>query len=254
MKPLEYVLAAISFALLAACGGGSGGGGSGTPVVPPTLNLKTAWEAYYRQNATSNYVISGILSNTDLGGSGTYINAYTASTSVPVYDPNNPYLGKGVILSNMSKSSEVFNFTLVANGSSFINSSTVDSYYDSNGVLKVINDLDADEQSYVTSFTDFPTSVTSGSGGNVYTATVYSRLGYTCGTENKTYSVTAESNTALIVTFTKSQNTTNKALGECTTQTQIYSDVYRLTAGGIRYVTSTASGSGVPGSVTLTFQ
>lgn len=251
---IKLVLAIASVALITACGGGGGGGGgTAEQITPPTLDLRTAWAAYYQQNSSSNFTVSGSVNGATVGGNGTMIVSYTSPVSVLTTDPASPFPGPSVTLSNVGKTTLTSNTTLIVNNSQSIVSSTQEYYVDSTGAFKMIKDVDDDEQTIITSFTNFPTQVTAGSAGTLYSGTVFSRLGYTCGTETGSYSVASESNTALIVTVTFSQNTTNRTVGQCSTQTSTSQNKYRLTATGLRPVESVGSVSTATGSIKLTF-
>lgn len=247
---IKYTLAASAVALLAACGGG---GGTAEQITPPTLDLRTAWANYFQKNSSSNYTISGSVNGINVGGNGMMIVAYTSPVSVLAIDPSSPFPGPSVNLTNMSKTSLVSNSTLIVNSQSTLSASTSEYYVDSTGVFKMIKDVDDDEQTIITSFTNFPVQVTAGTAGTLYSGSVFSRLGYTCGTESVAYSVAGETNTALIVTITFTQNTTNRTVGQCTTQTSTSQNKYRLTANGLRPVESVGSLSTATGSLTLTF-
>lgn len=253
MKALKYTLAATSLALLAACGGGGGGGSAVEQITPPTLALRSAWAAYFQNNSSSNFAISGTVNGTTVGGSGVSIIAYTSPASILAINPSSPFPGPSVNLTNLSKTSTTSNATLIVDNNQSVVSSTQEFYVDANGIFKVIKNNDDNEQTIVTSFTNFPVQATTGTAGVLYSGTVFSRLGYTCGTETATYSVAAESNTALIVTLTISQNTTNQAVGQCETQISTSQNKYRLTAAGLRPVESVGSLSTVTGSIKFTF-
>jgi hypothetical protein len=247
---IKLLLASASIGILAACGGG---GGTTEQIIPPTLDLRTAWANYFQQNSSSNYTISGSVNGANVGGNGTMIVAYTSPVSVLAIDPSSPFPGPSINLSNISKTSLVSNATLIVNNQSTLSASTSEYYFDSNGVLKMIKDVNDDEQTIVTSFTNFPIQVTAGTAGTLYAGTIFSRLGYTCGTETGVYSVAGESNTALIVTITFTQNTTNRTVGQCETQTSTSQNKYRLTANGLSPVESVGSLSTATGSIKLTF-
>lgn len=248
---IKIILETTSVALLAACGGG--GGGTAEQITPPTIDLRTSWANYFQQNSSSNYTISGSLNGINVAGSGTMIVAYTSPVSVLAINPSSPFPGPSVNLSNLSKTSLVSNSTLIVNSQSTLSTSTSEYYVDSTGVFKMIKDVDDDEQTIITSFTNFPVQVTAGTAGILYSGTVFSRLGYTCGTETGTYSVAGETNSTLILTITFTQNTMNSTVGQCTTQTSTSQNKYRLTANGLRPVESVGSLSTATGSLTLTF-
>lgn len=248
---IKYTLTSFAIVLLSACGGG--GGGTAEQITPPTLDLRTAWANYFQQNSSSNYTISGSLNGTNVGGNGTMIVAYTSPVSVLTINPSSPFPGPSVNVSDLSKTSLVSNSTLIVNNQSVLSASTSEYYFNSSGVFVMIKDVDDDEQTIITSFTNFPAQVTAGTAGTLYSGTVFSRLGYTCGTENAAYSVAGETNAALIVTITFTQNTTNRAFGECTTRTTTSQNKYRLTANGLRQVDSVGSLSTAIGSIKLTF-
>jgi hypothetical protein len=249
---IKLLLVTASVALLAACGGGGGGGDA--QITPPTLDLRTAWATYFQSNRSNNFTVSGSVNNINVTGNGTMIVGYATPASILAIDPSSPFPGPSVNISNLSKTTLSSNGTIAANGNQSLISSTVEYYVDANGAFKVIKDVDDDEQTIVTAFTNFPAQTTSGSAGILYTGTVYSRLGYTCGTETASYSVAAESNTALIVTVTFSKNTTNRTIGQCETVTSTSQNKYRLTAaGGLSPVNSVGSSSVASGVLTLTF-
>lgn len=249
---IKYVFAATTVSFLAACGGG-GGGGTAEQVTPPTLDLRTAWASYFQRNSSDDYSISGAVNGTSVGGTGTMIVSYVSPVNVLAIDPASPFPGPSINLTGVGKTTITTNATLIVNSNQSLISSSQEYYVDANGVFKMIKDVDDNEQTIVTSFTNFPSQVTSGSGGVLYTGTVYSRLGYTCGTETGTYSVSTESSSALIVTVTFTQNTTNQTAGQCSTQTSTSQNRYRLTATGLTPITSTGSHSTATGSITLTF-
>jgi hypothetical protein len=250
-KQLKLAIGLAITATLVACGGG--GDSASEPITAPTLNLKSAWSSYLKSNSSKNYTVSGTLDATSVGGSGLLIISFQSPVSVLAINPFSPFPGPTQNLSNVEKTTITNNSTLIINGTQNISSSSVEYYLDASGTIKMMKDLDDNEQTIVTSFSSLPSQVTSGSGGVLYTGTVFSPLGYTCGTETGTYSVSTESNTALIVTLTITQNTTNKQVGQCTTQTLTTQEKYRLTATGLTPVNFTYSGSIASGSVSLIF-
>ena len=197
---------------------------------------------------------SGVLNNLTLGGSGTLLITNSSPASVNVFNPSNPFLGKTVTLSNLVKVNSATSGTLIESGTSTAISAAEELYVDTNGQYKAINDVGANEQTLITSFTNLPNAVTAGSGGSFYTGTIYSRLGYTCGTSTSSFTVASETNTSLLVTFTNSQNTQQQAVGQCSTSVFTSQIIYRLTANGITLVKRTASDSNFTGSLIQTFQ
>jgi hypothetical protein len=222
------------------------------PVTPPTLNLNSAWYALGLTNSSSNFTFSGVLDGLALSGSGTSLLSNVSPVSVQVFDPQNPFFNKNTI-TNLTKVTRVASGTLIVNGSSNLISSTEDVYVNSSGVYIAINDVDDSEQTLITSFTPLPSSVTAGTSGTFYTGTVYSRLGYTCGTATSSFAVASETNTSLLVTFTDLVNTTQQAVGQCSTNRITTQTIYRLTASGLAPVKSTGSSSQTTGSVIQTF-
>ena len=256
LKNVKPLIAISALALITACGGGGGGGGatdSGYTGPSPTFNLQAAWNTYFQTNSTKNYAITGNVNGTNVGGNGITIIDFTQPVSVLIIDPASPFPGPSINLTNVGKVTIANNATIVANGSQSIISSSTEIYAESNGTFKMIKDMDENEQTIVTAFTGLPTQATSGGGGVFYSGTVFSSLGYTCGTEIATYSIAAESSSALIVTITTSQNTTNKAINNCTTQTFTSQSKYRLTASSFAPVSEAGSGSTATGSLTLTY-
>jgi hypothetical protein len=248
---IKILFATASVALLTACGGG--GGGTAEQITPPTLDLRNAWANYFQQNSSRNYTISGTINGTNVSGNGTSIIAYTSPVSVLAIDISSPFPGPSLTISNLSKTSLVSNSTLIVNSQSTLSSSTSEYYFESTGEIKMIKNVNDDEQTIVTSFTNFPVQVTAGTAGILYAGTIFSRLGYTCGTENQVYSVAGETNTALIVTITSTQNTKNSTVGQCTTRTTTSQNKYRLTTNGLSPVESVGSISTATGSLTFTF-
>ena len=254
-KSLKIVALLISSLFLISCGGGGGGGSSSTTpatVTPPTLNLNSAWNAFGLTNSTTNFTISGVLNGLTLGGSGTLLISNTSPVSVQVFDQSNPFFNKNTV-TNLIKVSNVESGTLIASGTSTAISSATDYYVNNVGTYIAINNVDDSEQTLITSFTSLPTSVTAGSGGNFYTGTVYSRLGYTCGTETASFTVASDTNTSLLVTVTTSKNTTRQASGQCTTEKITSQTVYRLTAEKLSLVRATGSSDQFTGSVIQTY-
>lgn len=250
---IKLIFATISVTLLTACGGG-GASGTAELITPPTLNLRSAWESYFQQNTSSSFSISGTVNGFNVGGSGAQVVAFASPVSILAIDASSPFPGPSVNLSNVSRTSITTNGTLVLNGTqNVVTASTQEYYVDSSGVLRMIKDVDDNEQTIITSFVNFPNQATAGTSGVLYSGTVFSRLGYTCGTETATYSVAGETNTSLILTVTYSQNTTNRALGECTTQTSTSQTKYRLSSSGLRPVESVGSTSTASGSLKFTF-
>lgn len=251
---IRLVLATVAVALLTACGGGGGGGGGDAQIIPPTLDLRAAWATYFQSNGSNNFTVSGSINDVNVTGNGTMIVTYSMPASILSIDPSSPFPGPSVTISNLSKTTLSSNATIVANGNQALISSTEEYYVDIDGAIKVIKNVDDDEQTIVTAFTNFPAQATSGSVGILYTGTVYSRLGYTCGTDTASYSVAAESNTTLIVTVTFSKNTKNQHSTQCETETSTTQNKYRLTAaGGLSPVNSVGSSSVASGVLTLTF-
>lgn len=252
------IISVTSFFLIS-CGGGGGGDSASTPspapapVTPPTLNLNSAWYAFGLTNSTNNFTFSGVLNNLTLSGSGTSSISNVSPVSVQVFDPQSPFLGKINTITNLTKVSSSASGTLIASGTSNVISSTQDVYVNNSGVYIAINNVDDNEQTLITSFTSLPSSVTAGSSGSFYTGTVYSRLGYTCGTATSSFTVASDTNTSLLVTFTDLVNTTQQAVGQCSTNRVTTQTIYRLTASGLTPVKSTGSSSQTTGSVIQTF-
>lgn len=249
----------LNFLLLTTACGGGGGGGNGSADVgytgpSPTLNLQAAWNTYYQTNSTKNYAITGNINGTNVGGNGITVINFTQPVSVLTIDPASPFPGPSINLTNVGKVTIASNATVLVNGSQSVVSSSQEIYAESNGTFKMLRNVDDNEQTIVTSFTSLPSQATSGDGGVFYSGTIFSRLGYTCGTESATYSIAAESSSALIVTTTFSLKTTNQQVGQCTTQTSTTQHKYRLTASGLALVSQTGSTSTPPiGSLTFTY-
>lgn len=248
MLELRIALALSFLLALPACGGGGGDSSSGTtptpdPVTPPTLDLKAAWNNLLTTTSTNNFTISGGSNGFTLGGQGTVLFTNESPATVLVFNPQNPFLGPTVTLTNLIKFTTAKSGTVIQSGTSTAISETSELYTDTNGVYKVINDLNNNEQTLITSFTQLPTAVTAGSGGTFYNGTIYSRLGYTCGTASSSFTVASESNTSLLVTFTNSVNTTQQVVGQCSTRTLTSEVVYRLNVEDIVIVRITQSGS-----------
>jgi hypothetical protein len=243
--------------ILTACGGGGGGGASTstTPdaVTSPTLNLRTAWQSFGLTTASYSFNFSGVIDGLTLSGSGTDLLTNASPVSIVVIDPLAPFPGPSVNETNLTKVTNAGSGTLIASGTSTAVSYTEELYIDSLGNYILIKDVDENEQTLITSFTPLPTSVTAGSGGTLYNGTIYSRLGYTCGTATSSFTVASETNTSLLVTFTNSANTERQASGQCTTQRITQQVVYRLTASGIQPVRSTGSSSLFSGSIVTTY-
>lgn len=261
MVKLRIALALSFLLALSACGGGGGDSSSGTTptpdsVTPPTLDLRAAWNNLLTTTSTNNFTISGGSNGFTLDGQGTVLLTNESPATVLVFNPQNPFLGPTVTLTNLIKFTTTKSGTLIQSGTSTALlaasalygtstaiSETSELYTDTNGVYKVINDLNNNEQTLITSFTQLPTAVTAGSGGTFYNGTIYSRLGYTCGTASSSFTVASESNTSLLVTFTNSVNTTQQAVGQCSTKTVTSEVVYRLNVEDIVIVRITQSGS-----------
>src|SRR5574343_1271096 len=194
---LIYVVVTTSLAILGACGGGGGGSTAVDPA--PTLNLQTAWKSFRQQSDSGNYAITGTLDGDSVGGTGELITNHSTSTSLLVIDVASPFPGPSVTWTNLSRSLMQFVSNYVINGATTVVSSSENYYYDSTDNLKVIWNVDDNEQTIITSTDLLPTQVTAGSTGTFYTGTVYSRLGYTCGTRSVTYSVAARTATSLTV-------------------------------------------------------
>jgi len=243
--------------LISACGGGGGnasGSSSAGPVVvtPPSLDLKTAWATYLKQSSSKNFSISGSLNGSGISGNGTYITSYTSPVVVQAFNLSNSY-GVKQTLDNVSKTVTVFNANVFVNGSSSLSTTTTEYYTDANGAIKVINDVNSNEQTVVTSFSSFPTLITVGAGGTLYAGNVYSNLGYPCGTESASYAASADTVSTLLVTLTVSQNTTRQALNQCTTRSSVTQYVYRLGFNTLSLLNVSGSGSVAAGTVTYTF-
>ena len=256
MKTVKCILLISLLALLAACGGGNIGLGpnaSPLPISALTLDLQSAWNNYFKKSSTSNFSISGNLNSSYITGNGSSIVNFTSLSSALAINPASPLTGPSISLTNVSKTSLVSNSSLVINGNQSLVTTTQEYYFDALGIFKLIKDIDSNEQTVVLSFTSFPSKVTAGDSGVLYSGTIFSRLGYTCGTEVSAYSISEESNTALLVTLTTVQKTTNQQLGECSTQIATSQNVYKLTASGLSPVKFVGSTSTATGSVTLIF-
>jgi hypothetical protein len=197
--------------LLSACGGG-GGGGSEVSATPPTLNLQSAWVSFKQQNGTTNYTISGTVNGASVSGSGQFIIGYSSPTSLLTTNSAAPFPGPSVTQSNLSRTLLQLVSTATSSGGTVKVSSIENWYYDAAGQLKVIWDVEENEQTIISDFSAFPSAVTAGNAGSMFTGTVFSRLGYTCGIRNATYTVTASTATSLTLTVNDTSNTTQRAI------------------------------------------
>lgn len=250
LKPISLVLLA---SLLSACGGGGGGTTSTDPA--PTLALSSNWNSYLQQTGSVNYSISGSLNAVQVSGTGEYIKNYSNPTSLLVINTSNPFAGPGpsITWNNLSRSLFEFASTIVTSGGNSLVYGTDNWYYDANGNLKVIWNVEDNEQTLISNFTAFPAQVTAGSSGQFFTGTVYSRLGYTCGTQTGTYSVTARSSTSLNLKITINSSTTEQAVGQCSTDVSTTEYNYALTSSNINLLSVVSSSNSIAGSLTFTF-
>jgi hypothetical protein len=251
LRNLKQVSALLLVTALAACGGGGSGGAA--DATPPTLNLQAAWKNLRQQNGSAPYTISGSINGVSVSGTGELISNYNASTSFVAINPAAPFPGPSLQLNNLSRTLNQFSSRIITGGNATIVNSSENWYYDTNDNLKVLWNVEDLEQTIITSFTPLPAQVTAGSTGAFYNGTIYSRLGYTCGTTSATYSVSARSATSLTVTFIVTESTTWQTVGQCTTGTYSSRYEYELSSVGLRIRSVIGSGGGATGSLTFTF-
>lgn len=249
---MKRLYSAFLVSLLAACGGGGGGGGEQN-IVSPTLNLQSAWNTFKQQNGSDQYSISGTVGGITVGGSGEFIIGYQANDSLTVIDTASPFPGPSISWTNLSRTLlEFISDVTSTNGTQRIYA-TENWYYDVNGRLKVIWNVDDLEQTIITSTADLPTQVTAGDSGSFFTGTIYSRLGYTCGSRVASYSVTARTATTLTVTITDRSNTTEQHIGQCSTGISESKYVFELNQNNLSLKSAVGTDSTVTGSITYTF-
>ncbi len=248
---MKHTITASIVSFLAACGGG--GGGAEATVPSPTLNLQSAWNSFKQQNGSDQYGISGSVEGISVGGTGEFIIGYQANDSLTVIDTTNPFPGPSVSWTNLSRTLlEFISDISTTNGTERIYA-TENWYYDTTGQLKVLWNVEDLEQTIITSNTAFPTQVTAGDSGSFFTGTIYSRLGYTCGSRVATYSVTARTANALTVTVVDRSNTTQQAVGQCSTGIGESKYIFELNQNGLQLKSSVGTDNTVSGSITFTF-
>lgn len=250
MSFVKLVSISVVAGILSACGGG---GGTSASETAPTLSLASTWNSYLQQSGSVNYTISGSVNSTPITGTGQYIKNYSSPTSLLVINTANPFAGPGpsVTWNNLSRS--LFQFASNISGASSTVYGIDNWYYDSTGTLKVIDNVEELEQTIINAFTAFPAQVTAGNSGQIFTGTVYSRLGYTCGTMIGTYSVSARSTNSLNLKITIRSNTTQQAIGQCTTDIATTEYNYTLSNSNMNLVSVVSTSNSVSGSVTFTF-
>ena len=235
------MFAAIASLTLVGCGGGDGGGGTNSGATggsytgtAPTLNLSQGLINYISSTSNGSGVVRGTYAigqnKGDITGNATINVSYAYPTSVALKDISNPYWYT-INYTNLHKTSIFIQADYMIDGQRQ-NDQSIQSIYTTNAGRTPLAQIDEKdiEQSIVTAANPLPTSATRGTGGVWYNATIYSRLGYTCGTENASYSVDAESASSLIVKLTYAKNTQNRTLGECETASTTASHFYRQTA------------------------
>lgn len=250
---IAFRLTGIS--LVAVILAGCGGGGSSSTENAPTLSLNQAWKSYLQQSGSTSYKISGTVNSVAYSGTGEYIKNFSNNTSLLVINTANPFAGPGpsITWGNLSRSLFQFSSNISASGSSAVVYAIENWYYDNAGNLRVIDNNEDLEQTIVTNFTPFPAQVTSGSSGAFFNGTVYSRLGYTCGTVTGTYAVNSRTADSLTFKITISSNTTERAIGQCTTEIASTEYTYALSSSGLFLRGVTFTSNAVNGSLNFTF-
>lgn len=236
---------------LTACGGGGSGGEVSSP--PPTLNLQSAWTTFKQQSGTVNYTISGNVNGANVGGSGQFIIGYQAQNSFLTINPSAPFPGPSITQANLSRTLLEFVSTAVSSGGTAKVYSTENWYYDAAGQLKVIWNVEDNEQTIISNFSAFPSAVTAGNAGSMFTGTVFSRLGYTCGIRNATYAVTSSTATSLTITVSDTSNTTQQAIGQCSTSKSVTTYVFQLSGNTLTLKSVSGTDSSATGLITYTF-
>jgi hypothetical protein len=250
INKIKLLTATAVLSLLSACGGG---GGSEVSSPPPTLNLQSAWTTFRQQNGTTNYTISGAVNGASVSGTGQFIIGYSPSTSLLTTNPAGPFPGPSITQSNLSRTLLQLVSTATSSGGTVKVSSIENWYYDAAGQLKVIWDVEENEQTIISDFSAFPSAVTAGNAGSMFTGTVFSRLGYTCGIRNATYAVTASTATSLTITVNDTSNTTQRAIGQCTTSKSVTTYVFQLSGNTLTLKSVSGTDSSATGTITYTF-
>jgi len=253
MKMLINLFLCLFSILLSGCGGGGAGGGNEINYLSPTLNLKNAWDEFKRQSGSVNYTINGNINGVNVSGNGQLIIAYASPDQLLTINPAASFPGPSVTQINLSRTLLEFVSNVISTGGAAKIYSTENWYYDSTGQLKVIWNVDDNEQTIVTNFSPFPTSVTSGNAGNMFTGTIFSRLGYTCGTRNAVYTVTASSASSLMINIIDTSSTTQQQIGQCKTSKSVTNYTFILTGNLLTLKSVTGTGSSATGSITFSF-
>ena len=195
MKKVFSSLVALS---VVACGGGGGSGGSGNAAAP-TLNLNEAYANHIKNGDAVLYTLEGDCTGT------------SSQTSLPAYDTKNyetPALTVAAVeklqfdsLSDASKASatcsQVFNS----------NDNQVNRSFYSTNYQTIVNSGGSRFWEVYSEQTALPTTVTAGASGTLYKWNNYqgasSQTGTPVQTGSVTYSVTTDSDSTLLVTFTE---------------------------------------------------
>lgn len=165
MKSIKYTLAAVSLALLAACGGGGGGSGEVSEVKENLFDLKSIHESYLSTPHNYNEIDSGTVSGITYSGSGTRtITPLTSSTfenssALVVTETRSGTLNfAGQISDTSSEIKNYYNLSKQQIGytQKDIGSATLNNY----GVVKTVP-------------TSYPSSAKIGDSGNLWTMDFY---------------------------------------------------------------------------------
>jgi hypothetical protein len=233
----KNTLVAVAFSmLLGACGGGGGDSSTGSAAQQPlSVPLQTAVGNLVNNGITVNFNVTGNVGTTAVTGSGTLTDSKATAAMLN---------GASVL-----KTTETLSGTLTANTTAAFNS-TRTIFRDP----ATFNEVFEDDGNFVVAFPPFtsPTTVKAGDGGPLVTGTAFSDSTETVkiGTVKRSFSVTADTATTLLVTFTDSDfdNSNAKQSDNLTT--------FRIdTAGGIQFVSAKTTNfnvNGQPGN--LTFQ
>jgi len=186
MKKLIYLALPL---FIAACGGGGDSSSSTTPA--PTLNLNAAYVDYMKTGNQTTRTISG-------GCSGTEVETNSAA-----YSGKNGAGVTGLIINNSVVDTISASSPKVCSTKLFSGTGSIDkNFYDATTLLPVTNGYTPQYNVY-SNQQAFPTSVTAGSAGTIYTYQDFNGTSSPVSSAIVTYAVSADSASTLLVTITE---------------------------------------------------
>jgi hypothetical protein len=230
-KNLQALLVAFVVLQLAACGGGNNASTTTATSVPMTVDVQTAVANLITNGLSGSFTASGWdVSSTDtVSGSGTYTESAGTATTLN---------GENVYAQSL-----VVNASVTVNGTSATLSTSATLYRDATTYAPVAEN---DGTFYIAwTSSAYPTTVQAGSTGTDANGAIYSDATMTTqiGTVTETYTVSADTSTSLLLTFTQIQyNTSNAQTVEAQTTYSV------TTSGALSLVSAVEQNTGAAGS------